>query len=158
MPDNQLVIDLQNANDAILAADVRVRIFDSGATLFATLATTKDTITPGRFFATVSGAEGVYFGHVEVRSDSVWYQTGQQIDPFLWSGTAFLYPATLAQVNAAGFTTDRNNAVIAMAKQLGLITGVTATHDPDGITVSDGDGSTVITDNLDGSYTVSKAP
>lgn len=45
-----------------------------------------------------------------------------------------------------------------MAKQLGLVEGVTATHGPEAITVSDGDGSTEIADNLDGSYTVSKAP
>jgi hypothetical protein len=44
-----------------------------------------------------------------------------------------------------------------MAKQLGLVAGVTATHAPDSITVSDGDGSTVITDNGGDSYTVEGA-
>ncbi len=44
-----------------------------------------------------------------------------------------------------------------MAKQLGLVAGVTATHGEDGITVSDGDGSTVITNNGDETYTVEGA-
>ena len=44
-----------------------------------------------------------------------------------------------------------------MAKQLGLVSGVTATHTPTAITVSDGDGSTTITDNGSDSYTVQGA-
>lgn len=41
-----------------------------------------------------------------------------------------------------------------MAKQLGLVSGISATHSPTAIVVSDGDGSTTITDNGGGSYTV----
>ena len=41
-----------------------------------------------------------------------------------------------------------------MAKQLGLVPGVTAIHSESAIVVSDGDGSTTITDNGDDSYTV----
>lgn len=41
-----------------------------------------------------------------------------------------------------------------MAKQLGLVPGVSATHTESAIVVSDGDGSTTITDNGGGSYTV----
>lgn len=44
-----------------------------------------------------------------------------------------------------------------MAKQLGLVAGITATHSDTAITVSDADGSTTITDNGDGSYTVQSA-
>ena len=44
-----------------------------------------------------------------------------------------------------------------MAKQLGLVSGVTATHTPTAITVSDGDGSTTITGNGSDSYTVQGA-
>ena len=44
-----------------------------------------------------------------------------------------------------------------MAKQLGLVPGVTATHSETAIIVSDGDGSTVITDNGSGFYTVATA-
>jgi hypothetical protein len=68
---------------------------------------------------------------------------------------------TVAQVQASGFTTTRNDALInmeaytrPMAKQLGLVTGISATHSPSAIVVSDGDGSTTITDNGGGSYTV----
>lgn len=68
---------------------------------------------------------------------------------------------TLAQVQAAGFTTTRNDALISieaytrpMAKQLGLVSGISTTHSPTAIVVSDGDGSTTITDNGGGSYTV----
>lgn len=64
--------------------------------------------------------------------------------------------ADLAAAKTAAEATE--NYTRPMAKQLGLVDGVTATHDPEGITVSDGDGSTAIADNLDGSYTVSKAP
>jgi hypothetical protein len=45
-----------------------------------------------------------------------------------------------------------------LAAQLGLLPGISATHSPNGITVSAGPGSTVITDNADGSYTVESAP
>ena len=41
-----------------------------------------------------------------------------------------------------------------MAKQLGLVSGISATHSPTAIVVSDGEGSTTITDNGGGSYTV----
>jgi hypothetical protein len=68
---------------------------------------------------------------------------------------------TLAQVQAAGFTTTRNDALISMeaytrpmAKQLGLVSGISTTHSRTAIVVSDGDGSTTITDNGGGSYTV----
>jgi hypothetical protein len=44
-----------------------------------------------------------------------------------------------------------------MASQLGLVPGVTATHSPTQITTSDGQGSTTISDNGDGSYTVAGA-
>jgi hypothetical protein len=50
--------------------------------------------------------------------------------------------------------TDAETHARKLAKQLGLVAGVTATHADTGITVSDGDGSTTITDNGDGSYTV----
>ena len=45
-----------------------------------------------------------------------------------------------------------------MAKQLGLVGGITAVHSDSGIIVSDGDGSTTFINNTDGSYTVGAAP
>jgi hypothetical protein len=73
-----------------------------------------------------------------------------------------LYNATTAGTGATVFSTAALGAITVhtrpMAKQLGLISGVTATHTPTGITVSDADGSTTITDNGSGSYTVQKVP
>jgi hypothetical protein len=57
--------------------------------------------------------------------------------------------------------TDAQTAITAhtlpLAAQLGLVSGVTATHTPTGITVSSGPGSTTITDNGSESYTVEGA-
>lgn len=78
----------------------------------------------------------------------------------------FQTEAVSATVNVSGGLSTEDRAVIddiesytrPMAKQLGLVTGVTATHTPTAITVSDADGSTTITDNGGGSYTVQKVP
>lgn len=70
----------------------------------------------------------------------VWGYTGRTLD-----GTQ-----ATALTSIEGYTRP-------MAKQLGLVAGVSATHAEAGITVSDGDGSTTITDNNDGTYTVEGA-
>ena len=107
-------------------------------------------------------------------ASDVWGYTGRSLDgsqaaaiTSILEDTATTIPGliaalpTLAQVQAAGFTTTRNDALISMeaytrpmAKQLGLVSGISTTHSPTAIVVSDGDGSTTITDNGGGSYTV----
>lgn len=107
-------------------------------------------------------------------ASDVWGYTGRSLDgsqaaaiTSILEDTATTIPGliaalpTLAQVQAAGFTTTRNDALISMeaytrpmAKQLGLVSGISTTHSRTAIVVSDGDGSTTITDNGGGSYTV----
>ena len=60
----------------------------------------------------------------------------------------------------SGLTAEQANQlalILPMAKQLGLVSGISAQHSVTGILVSDGDGSTIITNNGDGTYTVAPA-
>lgn len=68
--------------------------------------------------------------------------------------TLFIGANSGTEINLA--LTEIRDYTRPMAKQLGLIEGITATHSPTGVVVSDGDGSTVTTDNGGGSYTVEK--
>ena len=70
------------------------------------------------------------------------YAAGQSPDALV-----DLAPVEATAAEILGHTTP-------MAKQLGLVAGVTATHSDSAIVVSDGDGSTTITNNGDGSYTM----
>ena len=92
---------------------------------------------PGHYSGDMpSVAEAVY--GVRFLSDGAQVGTGV-ID---WDGTK---ERSLADVEAY---------IRPMAKQLGLVSGISATHSPTAIVVSDGEGSTTITDNGGGSYTV----
>jgi hypothetical protein len=76
----------------------------------------------------------------------------------------FQTEAVAANVAVSGGLSTEDRAVIdaienhtrPMAKRLGLVFGVSATHSPTAITISDGDGDVTIVDNGNGSKTVSK--
>lgn len=117
------------------------------------------TLSAPATLSEVAGASGLYEGAI---ADSfeialVFDEAGTLIAEAAYGGgftpedAAALAAARVAAEAALEHTRP-------MAKQLGLVAGVTANHSPDGIVVSDGDGSTAIADNLDGSYTVELAP
>lgn len=95
-------------------------------------------------------------------------------------GSTGFYTATVPDVDGAWYVYDSEGAKIAvgvsnfgegdralltdtesyarpMAKRLGLVPGVTATHSANSIVISDGDGTVTITRNGDGSDTVESA-
>ena len=100
----------------------------------------------------------------------VWVYSGGDRSLSGAQATAITSAATLAQVQAAGFTTDRHNALVdvdarveKLFKRQGLLSGVTATvksaetDTPGFLTTSDDDIDQVLTKNVDGSVTVSNA-
>jgi hypothetical protein len=142
-----------------------------GTTIGASLPLLEISGAGGTYAATMSGAAGTY---IFLAFDSSDQKIGASSQSFYWDGAIFADTqsavtealqdfdvATEAQVLAAGFTGARDTQLInienhtrKMAKQHGLVAGISATHSVESIVVSDGDGSTTITDNGDGSFTV----
>jgi hypothetical protein len=120
----------------------------SGVTLGSPIALAEVSGAGGVYVGTMTGAAGDYVLLAYDSSDQLIGGSGQS---YQWDGTEFTTEdaATIAEI--AAHTTP-------LAAQLGLLPGISATHSPNGITVSAGPGSTVITDNADGSYTVEAAP
>lgn len=156
MPDNQLIFALGSTLSG-LTAELRVRLLlptgDVDA-LATPIAVTESAAVPGLYRATMAGAAGNY-GAVLLRVVDSADVFVASMDSFRWDGNDFVEAATAPQIIAA------QNAITAhtrpMAAQLGLLAGITATHGPTAITVSAGDGSTVITPNPDGTITVEGA-
>lgn len=171
MADNLLVVDLQEINNDLSGASVRFRIFDELGDLSGTFISSKDAIVSGRFTAIFSGAAGIYFGHVEIRTPSgggfLWQQTGQQIDTFVWDGTEFTYSAgggatapTEAEIYTYFTTGSREDAFKADVSGLSTfnpaVTSVTVGTNSDKTGYGLADGAIARDKIQDGAFTAAK--
>jgi hypothetical protein len=180
---NKLAFSLSN-DLAGIAGYLSIQLLQDEEPVGTAIAVVESSTIPARYSGTMAGAVGFYKAVLLFENPPAAAFAIATLSTFYWDGANVLEavdlfaqlpsnfadlaiapttgtvslattPATAADVAAARDAITAHT--LPMAAQLGLVAGVTATHSDDAITVSSGPGSTTITDNGDGSYTVEGA-